>query len=350
MMWPGPETPTRDEGASLDLAFACGPWAGCGVAAPPPRALLLRRGLQTPNQRFASTSAFFLLATAGLVGRGCRRFLRSCASRIPLPAAGTASLVSCDSEMALELQHKYYIFTDGSCSHEGRRFTDAAGFGAVVYANMGPVTKAEAEEMTWEELKAQMGAPLETLAGPVQTNARHSAFIGARKCTNNTAELSALAHALLWLHDRLLLTGGASNFSACIVLDSTYAKKAVTGENKVWANKELVGFAKFVLQKIRDAGTLVDIRNCGRDDNREADGVAGRGAAGELRCGAKYTNDPSSIFEEFKESIPTLPSEDVKQGVPRRRQRRGAPISKQHGTPQKRPRRERARQSRSSTS
>jgi ribonuclease HI len=69
--------------------------------------------------------------------------------------------------------------------------------------------------------------------GPVVTKKISKEYIGSEVGSNNTAELSALAHALKWL----LVEG--SNTPAVIRGDSQYALNIGSGTWKAKANKEL---------------------------------------------------------------------------------------------------------------
>ena len=73
------------------------------------------------------------------------------------------------------------------------------------------------------------------MSGSVVTEAGEEGYIGATVGSNNTAELSAFAHALRWIL--------MSHKSGRVVLrgDSEYAMNVGSGKWKGKANKELVG-------------------------------------------------------------------------------------------------------------
>ena len=128
--------------------------------------------------------------------------------------------------------------------------------------------------------------------GPVATDPNDDYSIGAERGTNNTAELSALAHALSWAltcdpdHDEPLL----------IRYDSTYAANVMTGKWLPAANKKL---ALHVNKLWREASTKLrgqlwctHVRSHqGHKWNDEVDELAnrgrlhGRGAQGSDRRG-----------------------------------------------------------------
>lgn len=69
--------------------------------------------------------------------------------------------------------------------------------------------------------------------GIVELNGCSPDFIGAKHWTNNTAELSGIYWALLYLHER-----GANR--GIVYTDSKYALDAIKGNSSVSANKTLI--------------------------------------------------------------------------------------------------------------
>ena len=69
--------------------------------------------------------------------------------------------------------------------------------------------------------------------GPVEVRKQSQYYVGAGSLTNNTAELSAIAHALRWL----LINGEES--PARIRSDSSYASNLATGAWKPKTNQEI---------------------------------------------------------------------------------------------------------------
>ncbi len=70
-------------------------------------------------------------------------------------------------------------------------------------------------------------------SGPVVTDGSADGFLGAEVGSNNTAELSAIAHAMRWL----LAEGGVQG--VVVRGDSQYALRIASGEWKAKANKAL---------------------------------------------------------------------------------------------------------------
>ena len=70
--------------------------------------------------------------------------------------------------------------------------------------------------------------PIAELFGPVVTDESDPLFMGADGHSNNTAELQAIAEALLWLKDT------ERSLSSC--LDSEYAANAIQGTSQVHKN------------------------------------------------------------------------------------------------------------------
>ena len=116
---------------------------------------------------------------------------------------------------------KISIYVDGSCE-ENRNVSSKtpAGWGFCVVIGDTGLGKGQGEISTEKN-------------GPVVTKKISKEYIGSEVGSNNTAELSALAHALKWL----LVEG--SNTPAVIRGDSQYALNIGSGIWKAKANKEL---------------------------------------------------------------------------------------------------------------
>ena len=119
------------------------------------------------------------------------------------------------------------IYTDGS-SDEARKKRKPhdpppkAGWGFVALQN----GDGGADDHAQEVYKAW---------GPVVTHTNDAYHIGAERTTNNTAELSALAHALAWA----LKCDPNRTEPLLIRYDSTYAANVMTGKWQPHANKTL---------------------------------------------------------------------------------------------------------------
>jgi len=125
-----------------------------------------------------------------------------------------------------------YIYVDGSCE-ENRNVTDStpAGWGfCVVEGDSG--------------LGRGSGDVVAERSGPVVTDASQSEFLGAEVGSNNTAELSAIAHAARWILTQP--EGGV----VVIRGDSQYALNIASGEWRAKANQALAESVKALWQEV----------------------------------------------------------------------------------------------------
>jgi ribonuclease HI len=115
------------------------------------------------------------------------------------------------------------LFTDGGCTNNTAVASTVhpAGWGVVALEKR--LTPSGGKEL----LRAE-------LFGPVELDRLSPWFLGAEVASNNTGELSGIAHALLWLRDE----GGHA--AAAIVYDSDYAAKITQG---TWQAKKNVAIA-----------------------------------------------------------------------------------------------------------
>lgn len=114
------------------------------------------------------------------------------------------------------------VYVDGSCL--GNQNVDAetvAAWGVVIVEGDSKLGRGT-------------GEIIHEFCGKVITNPEEEGFLGADVGSNNTAELSAMAHALRWL----LLQEGKD--AVLIRTDSTYAGNLTSGAWKAKANKEMV--------------------------------------------------------------------------------------------------------------
>lgn len=116
---------------------------------------------------------------------------------------------------------EYTLYVDGSCQ-DNRNVTSEtpAGWGLVVVAGDNGSTRGGGEIVAEE-------------SGCVITDENQEAHLGAEVGSNNTAELSAIAHALRWL----LAEGGEG--PAIIKADSQYALEIAQGNWQAKANRRL---------------------------------------------------------------------------------------------------------------
>jgi len=116
---------------------------------------------------------------------------------------------------------KLHIYVDGSCS-ENRNVTaiTKAGWGFCVIEGDSGTGNGK-------------GNLLAEMHGEVVTDSEAEGHLGAEVGSNNTAELSAIAHALRWLLTQVGVV------AATIRGDSDYALKISSGVWKAKANREL---------------------------------------------------------------------------------------------------------------
>ena len=166
----------------------------------------------------------------------------------------------------MDAQPTWTIYVDGSCP--ANRDVDAsttASWAFVVVEGDLPHGRGSGEVLHEE-------------AGPVLTDAAAPGYLGAEVGSNNTAELSAFAHALRWL----LLQ--PSDESALIRADSMYAGKLADGTWKPKANRALVARVRTLWQEVKDQREVAwdHVRaHRGHRWNERADHLAGRHALGE---------------------------------------------------------------------
>ena len=110
----------------------------------------------------------------------------------------------------------WHIITDGS---GGGGVGEGAGWGVAVYSNDTTTP------------------PTVTLYGPVMLDRTDQRSLGAERNSNNTAELSAIAEALIWLNEE---APGRETIPAIIFYGSTYAAEATQGNTDGPSNKEMI--------------------------------------------------------------------------------------------------------------
>jgi ribonuclease HI len=161
---------------------------------------------------------------------------------------------------------EWTIYVDGSCP--GNRDVDAstpASWAFVVVE--GDVLHGRGSgEVVHEE------------AGSVVTEAGASGFLGAEVGSNNTAELSAFAHALRWLLMQDTME------TALVRADSIYAGNLADGSWKPKANRALVQRVQELWREVKAQREVEwdHVRaHRGHRWNERADHLAGRHAIGE---------------------------------------------------------------------
>ncbi|MDA0716096.1 MAG: hypothetical protein O2866_01965 [archaeon] len=159
------------------------------------------------------------------------------------------------------------LYVDGSCLENNNVTAETpAAWGVVVVVGDTGLGKG-------------VGEIHEEFSGMVVTGAGDDDFIGAEVGSNNTAELSAFAHALRWL----LIEGGKE--SALIRTDSQYAGNLASGTWKPSANIQLVRYVQQLWNEVSELRPLEwqHVRaHRGHRWNERADHIASRKAAGDL--------------------------------------------------------------------
>ena len=167
---------------------------------------------------------------------------------------------------SIPLAERLTLYFDGSCQ-ENRNVTaeTPAGWGVVIVQGDFGASKGD-------------GEIVEELSGSVITSSEEEGFLGAEIGSNNTGELSAMAHALRWL----LIEG--STDAVTIRGDSQYALKIATGEWRAKANRELAARVQALWDEVTSLRSVVaeHIRaHRGHRWNERADHLAWRACIGE---------------------------------------------------------------------
>ena len=159
------------------------------------------------------------------------------------------------------------IYVDGSCI-ENRNVgpQTAAGWGFLIVKGDRGLGKGTGD-LIYEE------------SGKVVTNQDNSEWIGAEVGSNNTAELSAMIHALKWVITE------CPDHPITIRADSMYALRITDGSWKAKENKILANTAQSMW---KETSKLVEIElahvraHSGHRWNERADHLAFRGQSGEV--------------------------------------------------------------------
>ena len=161
---------------------------------------------------------------------------------------------------------KLHIYVDGSCS-ENRNVTATteAGWGFCVIEGDSGTGNGK-------------GVLFDEMYGEVVTNPEAEDFLGAEVGSNNTAELSAIGHAMRWLL--------AEGDSRAVVLrgDSEYALNIASGQWRAKANKELAQSVRALWSEVESLSSLTPehVRaHRGHRWNERADHLAFRAMQGE---------------------------------------------------------------------
>ncbi|MED5274169.1 MAG: RNase H family protein [Candidatus Thermoplasmatota archaeon] len=159
-----------------------------------------------------------------------------------------------------------HIYVDGSCSENRNVSSETrAGWGLCVIVNDGGPGNGKGHLLT-------------ELSGEVVTNEEAGGYLGAEVGSNNTAELSAIAHALRWILSESEVD------SATIRGDSNYALNIASGLWKAKANQALARRVSDLWDEVSGIVTLVGEHvpaHRGHRWNERADHLAFRAMQGD---------------------------------------------------------------------
>ncbi len=159
-----------------------------------------------------------------------------------------------------------HIYVDGSCSENRNVSSETrAGWGLCVIVNDGGPGNGKGHLLT-------------ELSGEVITDEETGGYLGAEVGSNNTAELSAIAHALRWILSESEVD------SATIRGDSNYALNIASGLWKAKANQALARRVSDLWDEVSGIVTLVGEHvpaHRGHRWNERADHLAFRAMQGD---------------------------------------------------------------------
>jgi len=159
-----------------------------------------------------------------------------------------------------------HIYVDGSCSENRNVSSETrAGWGLCVIVNDGGPGNGKGHLLT-------------ELSGEVITDEEAGGYLGAEVGSNNTAELSAIAHALRWVLSESEVD------SATIRGDSNYALNIASGLWKAKANQALARRVSDLWDEVSGIVTLVGEHvpaHRGHRWNERADHLAFRAMQGD---------------------------------------------------------------------
>ena len=165
-----------------------------------------------------------------------------------------------------------HIYTDGACKgNTNVRVSESpAGWGFVVVGGKGEVVDEQ--------------------CGPVVTDKQSPHFLGAECGSNNTAELSAICQALIWLLEKK----GRESVTLCF--DSNYAAMIASGQWKAKQNLELAKRARELFQQV-EVHCNISLKHVkghsGHKWNDHADLLANKGLSVEFPIGHGQNRRPS---------------------------------------------------------
>ena len=167
------------------------------------------------------------------------------------------------------------LYTDGGCTGNTAVSSrvQPSGWGVVVLEKVADRPDSD------QELRQ-----LAELHGPVELNRSSPWFLGAEVASNNTGELSGIAHALIWLRDE----GGHA--PAAIIYDSDYAAKITQGIYTAHKNRPLAAACRRLCaaERQRRSGGITFVHVKGHSNDRwndRADALVQLGKLGQRASG-----------------------------------------------------------------
>ena len=123
-------------------------------------------------------------------------------------------------------------------------------------------------------------------SGPVITDPDHTAYLGARVGSNNTAELSAIAEALLYAHEQ-------AYHRVIIRSDSQWAINVITGKWRPKTHHNLINCIRSLLKFPKGRAKLFWVKgHAGDRGNERADRLADKGKESQMHEGGRSFNTP----------------------------------------------------------
>ena len=208
--------------------------------------------------------------------------------------------------------HELIMYTDGACKGNSNVVANKcpAGFGTLI-----------------------LSRSLETVAeifAPVELDSKSPYYMGAEVKSNNTAELTAIGEALIYVRDYAQnficnCSGSCSctRHSVSVRYDSEYAALSVKGVYNGVKNKKLYENIRGIYKSVRDGGTYaggefagqrrqpVDIvfekvkGHSGDTGNDRADHLANEGAAGRTCDAGRYEQSVGQSGRRLESSSPS---------------------------------------------
>ena len=240
-----------------------------------------------------------------------RSIFLNCATEglcVPTPSSAASTMIpkTLTTMQSIPTEEAIYLYTDGAChgNYNVHSRECPAGWGVCI-------------------VRRSTMAVLAELHGPVVLQPQSPFYLGATVGSNNSAELSAVGEALLWLRDYSgSVLGepkpGQAPLSVCVRYDSEYAAKSVQGIYNGKKNEALIARIRSIYQEVLtmragpQAATAIargvrlgtglagvqweHVRGHSNElFNSRADELAGMGARGLVCTEGRYSKTDSSV-------------------------------------------------------